>query len=221
MAYFPFFVDISEKKCLIIGGGEIAYRKVVVLLDYNPNILVVAPNIIPKLQKLQKPANKICLKYKPFNKDNLNDIDFAIVCTSDNQLNHSISILCKQRHIPVNVVDIKEDCSFIFPALIKDEDIVIGISTGGSSPTITQYLKNSFKQIMPNQIGKLTSRVGMFRNIIQQRVNSISIRNIIFKEMAQKAIKDNVLWEEQQVIELIDRKLEEYNGNNPNWNKSK
>ena len=116
---------------------------------------------------------------------------------------------CRERRIPVNVVDVREECSFIFPALIKDEDITVGISTGGSSPTIAQFLKAKFRAAIPEGFGRLAAELGTYRELVKERVPVLSVRTEIFKEMVEEGIRQGGMFTREQAEQLIDRKLEE------------
>lgn len=116
MAYFPFFVDIEKQKCLIAGGGIVALRKVEVLLPYGPAITVVSPEFAPELRELAEQSG-VLLKERDFRMEDLNGADFVVAATDDPVLNRQISLTCRENRIPVNVVDVKDECSFIFPPL--------------------------------------------------------------------------------------------------------
>jgi precorrin-2 dehydrogenase/sirohydrochlorin ferrochelatase len=213
MAYFPFFVDLEGKKCLIVGGGTVSYRKVVVLMDYGPQITVVAPKFLPELKKLQKErCVKLNLEEREFKDSDLEDPDFVVAGTSDEELNKHISKLCRARKIPINVVDVQEECSFIFPALIKEKHITVGISTGGDSPTIAKYLKNKFKEGIPDGFGNLAEQLGTYRDLVKEKVDLISIRSDIFKIMVEEGIQQGGVFTREQAEELIERKLAEHEG---------
>ncbi len=215
MAYFPFFVDIEGKKCLIAGGGTVAYRKVCVLMDYGPEIKVVALQMIPELRQLeQELGGRLKLECREFEDSDLEDADFAVAGTSDEVLNRRISKLCKERNIPVNVVDVQEECSFIFPALIKEKHITVGISTGGDSPTIAKYLKKQFQEAIPPGFGDLAEQLGSYREMVKEKVDLVSIRTDIFKTMVEEGIRQGGTYTKEQAKELIERKLEEYEGQN-------
>lgn len=211
MAYFPFFVDIEGKKCLIVGGGRIAYQKAVVLLEYGPVITVVAPHISPEMELLSKEnQDRLRLKRRDFRDSDLHKIDFAVAGTSDEGVNRRISHLCKEQNIPVNVVDAQEECSFIFPALIKEKNITVGISTGGSSPTIAQYLKKNFKQAIPEGFGDLAEQLGEYREMVKEAVDSLPVRKSIFKTMVEEGIRQGGTFTREQAKELIERKLADH-----------
>lgn len=208
MAYFPFFVDIEGQRCLIVGGGTVALRKVEVLLEYGPEILVVSPEMTERLvQEEERSGGKVRLFYREFVESDLENADFVVAATADEELNRHISLLCKEKRIPVNVVDVREECSFIFPALMKDKDITVGISTGGSSPTIAQYLKKQFKEAVPEGFGELAAQLGTYRGLVKERVESQPLRTEIFKEMVTEGMKQGCFFTREQAEQLIDRKL--------------
>lgn len=212
MAYFPFFVDIEGKKCLVAGGGMVAYRKVMVLKDYGPDITVAAPRMIPEMEELLKEKDsRLKLEYREFKDSDLENVDFVVAGTSDEELNRRISILCRERNIPVNVVDVQEECTYIFPALIKEKEITVGISTGGNSPTIAQYLKKKFKRSIPEGFGRLAVQLGSYRDMVKEKVDSLPVRTEIFKTMVEEGIRQGGTFTEEQAKELIERKLAEHN----------
>ncbi len=208
MAYFPFFVELEGKTCLIVGGGMVAYRKALVLKDFGPEITVVGKEMIPEMEQLAAAGdNNMNLIRRWFEDQDIQEADFVIAATSDEELNRHISAICRKQKIPVNVVDVQEECSFIFPALIKEEDIVVGISTGGSSPTIAQYLKKRFREAIPSGFGMLASQLGTYRELVKEKVPSLPVRTEIFKTMVKEGIRQGGVFTKDQVIELIERKL--------------
>lgn len=215
MGYFPFFVDIEGKRCLIAGGGTVSYRKVCVLMDYGPEIRVVAPRMVPELYELKKKlGGRLILECRDFWESDLDFADFAVAGTSDEALNKRISQLCRARNIPVNVVDVQEECSFIFPALIKEKHITVGISTGGDSPTIAKYLKHRFQEAIPPGFGNLAEQLGSYRDMVKETVDLVSIRSDIFKTMVEEGIRQGGTYTREQAKELIERKLKEHEGKN-------
>ena len=163
MAYFPFYADIEGMRWLIAGGGGVALRKVRDLLPYGAVIEVVSPDMSPDLNEMAKDsayADTLKLTRRAFEDRDLDRADFVIAATSEPGLNSRISDLCRSKRIPVNVVDVKEECSFIFPSIVRDGPVVVGISTGGMSPVIARYLKARIRSVMPDSLGELTTRLG-------------------------------------------------------------
>ena len=135
MGYFPFFVELKGKRGLIVGGGIVAERKVRKLLPYEPELLVVAPQIDDGIRKLSEEikekrkknedTSELILSERDFETTNLEKMDFVIAATSDETLNARIAKLCEERNILVNVVDDKEKCGFLFPSLIREGKLSI------------------------------------------------------------------------------------------------
>ena len=208
MAYFPFFIDIENQNCLIVGGGTVAYRKVRVLSDYGPRIRVVAPEISEKIRELAAEAKeKLVLECRKFQDQDLDEADFVVAATEDEELNRRISLICRERKIPVNVVDVQEECSFIFPALVKDWDITVGISTGGSSPTIAQYLKAGLREIIPEGFGELAVQLGSYREMVKEQVWDISVRTKIFRDMVEVGMAGGCALSREEAQAVIDRNV--------------
>ena len=139
MAYFPFFVDLQDKKCFIMGGGEVAYRKAAALLPFGAHIYIKALTYCEKLTSLKntpKGQTQLTLAYGTFEEADLEGCQFVIAATDDRALNRKIAELCKEKNILINTVDDKELCSFYFPSLIKQDEVVVGISSGGNSPVL-------------------------------------------------------------------------------------
>ena len=134
MAYFPMFVQLKNKKCLVIGGGRIALRKIEVLKDFEADVTVIAPEMIPQIRQI----DKIRRIFRTFMEEDFKEAELVVAATNDPKVNSEISKICMQKKIPVNAVDQKEDCSFIFPSYVKEGEVVAAFSSGGQSPMITQ-----------------------------------------------------------------------------------
>lgn len=151
MGYFPFFVELSGKDGLIVGGGVTALRKSQKLLPYGPRLTVASPAITEEIRMIDGPL----LLFRPFSPDLLAGKAFVIASTDNRKLNHRISTLCKSRHIPVNVGDDQAACTFLFPALVKQGTLSFGISTGGVSPSAAIYLKEQIAALLPDHFEEL------------------------------------------------------------------
>lgn len=163
MGYFPFFVELDRQEGLIVGGGAIALRKVQKLLPYGPRLTVAAPEILPALAAVPE----LTLLRRPFAPDLLEGKLFVIAATGDQTLDRRIASLCRQRRIPVNAVDDRDACTFLFPALVKQGDLSIGISTGGASPTAAVYLKEQISALLPDDFGALLAELDALRPVVK------------------------------------------------------
>lgn len=203
MAYFPMFVDMTERECLIVGGGNVAYRKVIVMLDFGAKITVVAEDICDELRKLTiddiasedktgsytaNKENRITFIKRRFERKDCDGMEMVIAATDDNALNHEIAEYCKAKDIMVNAVDQKADCSFIFPSYIKEKNLVAAFSSGGNSPVLTQYLKGKEQEILTPFLGELNEYMGQIREKVIAQYDTEAERKRVFKEILCAAI---------------------------------
>ena len=187
MGYFPFFMEIEGKEGLVVGGGRIAAHKVEKLLPFHPSLTVVAPDIMPEL--LEK-KEIICLKHA-FLEEDLSGMMFVIAASDDRALNNYVAELCKAKKIPVNVVDNKEACSFLFPALIKEGKLTVGISTEGASPQIASELRSKVAQELPDRMEEILDYLMKLRKEAQTRIAEDRIRAAFLKKAAMRCMEMN------------------------------
>lgn len=152
MAWFPFFTELSGREGLIVGGGTVALRKIRKLLPFGPRLTVVAPEIQPQIREI----SGLTLLERPFQPEDMkNNLAFVIAATDDSEENHAIAAACRERKIPVNVVDDPKACTFLFPALVHRGKLTVGISTGGASPTAAVRLKEEIGDLLPEGYGEI------------------------------------------------------------------
>lgn len=178
MAYFPFFVDLEGQRGLIVGGGTVALRKAEKLLPYGPALTVVAPEPVSELAALP-----VELTRREFQPEDLDRADFVIAATDNEEENHRISALCQGRKIPVNVVDDKEACSFLFPALVRRGNLSVGVSTGGSSPTAAIWLKEQIEGLLPEQTEEILTWLEAQRPPLKERLPDQRARAACFARL--------------------------------------
>ena len=208
MGYFPFYMDIEGKLCVIAGGGKVAYRKVCDLLPFGVTIKVVSPEWNAGLSALaEEPSfgSRLKLYRRLFSvEDDLADADFVIAASSDEVLNAKISDYCRQKKIPVNVVDVKDECSFIFPSMLQEGPVNIAISSGGASPVLTQIIKERIRQVIPEHTGEIAEQLGSLRpEILSLFPESSQKRKEVFKKMATRAAEQDQPLTREQIDEII------------------
>lgn len=176
MAYFPFFVELDRQEGLIVGGSTVAQRKIEKLLPYGPRLTVCAPDISPEIRAIPG----LSLLERPFTPELLEGKAFVIAATDDPELNHRISGLCRERRIPVNVVDDRDYCSFLFPALVKRGPLSVGISTGGASPTGAIYWKKQIDAMIPERFGEILTCLDGARDMAKKALPDETVRSKFF-----------------------------------------
>lgn len=187
MAYFPFFIEIENEKGLIVGGGRIAAHKVEKLLPFGADITVIAPEILSTL----KENNAItCMERQFLNRD-VEGCRFVIAATDDVALNHHISTLCKEKGILVNVVDDKETCGFLFPALVKEGKLTAGISTAGASPQAAASIRSQIAAELPNRMEEILDSLNELREVVKNRIADSRSRAAFLKDAAKFCMEKN------------------------------
>lgn len=181
--YFPFFINIEGASCLVAGGGTVALRKIEKLLPFGVQIHVVAPAVSPEIQAIcrDNKAQVHCLE-RAFEENDLEGMLFVIAATDDTALNASIAGLCRERNILVNAVDDKKNCSFLFPALCKEGNLCVGITTGGTSPSASKYIRKQIEQILPARIDEHLETLQKERQEIKAQIPDQRLRAQAYEE---------------------------------------
>lgn len=159
MPYFPFFVNIEEKHFLIVGGGKVAERKIEKLLPFHPHMTIVAPEICKELRSIP------CITLLPelYREELLDGMDYVIAATNEREVNRAVAADCRERGIPVNTVDERENCDWIFPALLQRGELCVGISTGGTSPAAAASLRRELDAALPASLGDILAWLDALR----------------------------------------------------------
>ncbi|MDO4673398.1 MAG: siroheme synthase CysG, partial [Porphyromonadaceae bacterium] len=201
MAYFPMFIELQDAPVLIIGGGNVALRKVQKLLPYGAKITVIAP----KMEKGLEEISAIKRIYRTFETSDLLPCPtMVIAATSQKEVNEQISHMCKERNIPVNVVDDVENCSFLFPALVKKGKLSAGICTGGASPTAAVYCKEKLQEVLPDRVEEILDWLEGKRTELKECVPLQSKRAGIFRELFDQCMEKGRPLTEEEWRQVLD-----------------
>jgi uroporphyrin-III C-methyltransferase/precorrin-2 dehydrogenase/sirohydrochlorin ferrochelatase/precorrin-2 dehydrogenase/sirohydrochlorin ferrochelatase len=173
------FIKIEKERCLVAGGGQVALRKVRVLLDFGACVTVVAPRMMPQMSALE--AQGVRLLRRAFCEEDLDGCALVIAATDDANKNHEIAEQAKKKNIPVNAVDQQEDCTFIFPSYIREQNLVGAFSSGGNSPVITQYLKAKLAGVLTEQLGAVNEYMGSIRETVKEQVETEALRKRVYQ----------------------------------------
>ncbi len=204
MSYFPFFMEIKAKKCLVVGGGTVALRKIEKLLPFGVEITVVSPVFCAEIEKMEG-VQRIQRKFEPADAEGML---FVIGATDDEKVNGEISALCRERNIPVNIVDDPDKCTFFFPALVKKGEFVAGFSTGGGSPLAAQYIRRKVEDAVPEGFDKVVEVLASVREQVKAEVPDIKKRERIFKQIFALALEKEGKITETEMNEIIRKEGE-------------
>ena len=204
MAYFPMFVEIEGKPCLVVGGGKVALRKAVILLDFGAEVTILSPKLSEEFLQRQPVCEEelsgrkrfrlgdreVSYCKKTYEASDLKGMALVIAATNSERVNHQIAEDCRRCRIPVNAVDQIEDCTFIFPAYVRQQDVVAAFSSSGKSPVITQYLKKREQEILTPKLGRLNELLGAVREEVKQKFDTEEERKRVFREILYAGLLD-------------------------------
>lgn len=162
MALFPMFVDIKDQEIVVIGAGEVALRKIEQLVKFSPRLTVISPVIHEDIRMLCE-HHPIVLVAREYVMDDCSGRFMVIGALNDLHEQEKIYAACIQAKTPVNCVDSPALCSFIFPALIVEGDLCIGINTSGKAPAVSSALRQFLTRLIPKGVHDLIERVHMIR----------------------------------------------------------
>ena len=152
--YYPIFLNISGKKCVVIGGGQVAFRKVQALLKHGADVEVISRDICPELTQLVDDG-RINLHQRSYRPGDLDEAFIAIAATDNNELNKKIANEAQRECVLINTVDNAADSDFIAPAYLQRGNITIAISTAGSSPALARKIRARLEHDLDDEYASL------------------------------------------------------------------
>ncbi|MCS7170890.1 MAG: bifunctional precorrin-2 dehydrogenase/sirohydrochlorin ferrochelatase [Aquificaceae bacterium] len=183
MPYFPLFVNLEDKRVVVVGGGNVASRKIEKLLPFQPRIRVVAPRITPYIKGLAE-EGKVELVERKLRMADLKDAFLVVVAVDDLMLQKRVYDYCLKMGIHCNAVDSPDFCTFLFPALIVRKELVIGISTSGKVPALSAGIRELMENKLPKDLDELLSELEIIRENLpkgeerQKRLNALVRRRL-------------------------------------------
>ncbi|MBH2925821.1 uroporphyrinogen-III C-methyltransferase [Serratia ureilytica] len=175
MDYLPIFADLKQRPVLVVGGGDVAARKVSLLQRVGAEIRIVAQSLSPELEQ-QRQQGRVLWLGKTFDPQQLDDVFLAIAATDDNALNAAVFAEADKRRVLANVVDDQPRCSFIFPSIIDRSPLVVAVSSSGQAPVLARLLREKLEALLPASLGQMAQVAGRWRGQVKQRLASIGER---------------------------------------------
>jgi len=172
MDFLPVFLRLQDQPALVVGGGQVALRKVHTLLRAGACVRLVAPEIHDELKALLAAPPHV-LHERAFAASDLDSVKLVVAATDDGELNCEVSRLAQTRHLPVNVVDQPELCSFIFPSIVDRSPLVVAVSSGGRSPVLARLLRARLETFIPASYGALAELLGRYRERAREHFGSL------------------------------------------------
>lgn len=189
MPYYPIFLDLDNQKVLVVGGGEVAERKIKNLLIYGCQISIISPHLTPHLKELVARRRIHHLPHESLGA--VMDDAFMVIAATDNpKVNSQIASQAKERGLLVNVVDQPGDCNFIMPSIVKRGDLQIAISTAGKSPALAKKLRTEMERMFGPEYDTFLDLLGMIRKKLLSRGQAPSRNKIVFQELVDSNLLD-------------------------------
>ncbi|MDE2801869.1 MAG: bifunctional precorrin-2 dehydrogenase/sirohydrochlorin ferrochelatase [Chloroflexota bacterium] len=142
--HYPVFLTVEGRRCVVIGGGTIAERKVEGLLDAGAEVTVVTPECTAGVRALAD-AGEVALVERAYEPGDLAGAFIAIAATDDSDVNEAVSREAAERNVPLNVVDVTHLCTFIAPSIVRRGPVTLAMSTGGLAPALARKLRESLE----------------------------------------------------------------------------
>lgn len=200
MKYFPVFLDANYISAMIIGGGEVASRKIELLLKSTTNITVMSKDVCASVERLINLHQLTWLKHN-YQTGHFSHINIVIAATDDSSVNKAISEEARTLNILTNVVDQPELCTYITPAIIDRSPMIIALSSSGSAPILIRMLREQIEKTLPQGYGKLADFSFKFREHVKARVKGIRNRRSFWESTLRGPIGQAVLDGKQQQAE--------------------
>lgn len=215
MNYLPIFMKLSGQRCLVIGGGEVAARKVGALLRAQGSVTVISPELGAELSALVQDQRVTHIR-KTFDPADIDGFNLIISATNRRDVNESVAASARARNIPVNVVDCPELCSFIFPAIVDRSPVVIAVSTGGASPVLARLVRARLETALPAAYGRLANLAESGRLRVKKAIPDATRRRRFWESTLQGGLADLIFSGRDDEAQLhFDRLLESESSETP------
>lgn len=178
MRYFPLFLKFDNRKILVVGGGNIAYTKLLHLLDFTQNITVIAKEFSKETLYLAT-KHKLLYKKRDYEKNDAKGFDIVVAAIDNIALQEAIYYETREYFCLYNCVDLQKYCDFIFPSYVKKGDLLVAISTNGVSPAFTKQLRIYLEKLIPNEVIEFLQQMKKYRNKVpkgEQRMKFLQIK---------------------------------------------
>jgi len=187
--FYPLFIDLRDQPVLVVGGGEVAERKVDPLLEAGAAVALVAPEVTPGIQALaQKKA--IHLHRREFDDSDIDGARLVISATDDTQTQNRVANAARSRGVMVNTVDQPALCDFIVPAVVRRGDVIVAISTSGKSPTLAAALRGRVENVVTADAARAVRILGEIRGEVHSRFPNSERRKQVFQQIVDSGILD-------------------------------
>lgn len=187
MAYYPVFLNLRGRRCVVIGGGRIAEGKVRGLLEAEAAVTVVAPALTPGLRSLVDGGQIACVP-RAYQPGDLAEAFLVISATDDRATNEQVWDEATARNLPINVVDDTPHCTFIAPSILRRGDLTIAISTSGKAPALAVRLREELEQRIGDEHARFLELAGTLREPLAARYPDFETRRALWYQLVDSGV---------------------------------
>lgn len=192
MQYLPIAWRLVGQTALVVGGGDVAIRKARLLARAGARLRIIAPEISDDLKAMaEKSGGEVLVQ--AYQASALDGVSLVVGATDDGDVNAQLHKDAVERNIPVNVVDNPPLCTFIFPAIVDRDPILISISSGGASPVLARWLRSKIETILPSRLGDLAQIMGEYRSQLAKKLPSIGARRQFWEGTLEGPVAEQAL----------------------------
>jgi precorrin-2 dehydrogenase/sirohydrochlorin ferrochelatase len=202
MRYYPIFLDIKNRPCLVVGGGAVGCRKVAALLECGARVTVVAPAADENLQDLAV-SGTIELRKRPYQSADLDGMFLIIGATDDAPLNLQIKTDAEREGKLCNIADHPEACHFILPAVVERGDLVIAISTSGKSPAFAKRIRKDLEKTFGPEYADFLKLMGAIRRKLLGRKHEPEEHKQLFEQLIDKGLVHMIKGRKRNAIDTL------------------
>lgn len=199
--YMPISISLKNRKCLIIGGGQVSLRKIDTLLEYDSEITVISPEVVDKIEYYAK-KGLIKLEKRKYASSDVESFGLVISACDDEKVNEQVYHDCQERNIPVNVADNPPLCDFIFPAVVRRECLTVAVSSDGKAPFLSGHLRFVLENIFPPHWNKLAQMAVQYRkDVINEWAGKPEQKRLAFERFLDVDWKTLLDQKQPEVVE--------------------
>jgi len=202
MKYYPVNLDIRNRNCLVVGGGDVGTRKVMTLLDCGARVVVVSPAVTEKIEEL---SNKglIKLERRGFKPTDLDQMFLVIGATDNPELNQQIHTGAERLGMLCNIADRPEVCNFILPAIVNRGDLIIAISTSGKSPAFAKKMRKDLEKKFGTEYAEFLTLMGGIRTKLLSEDHEPEAHKHLFENLIKRDVVNLIKQRDIAVINSL------------------
>ncbi|MDF2503475.1 bifunctional precorrin-2 dehydrogenase/sirohydrochlorin ferrochelatase [Clostridium sp.] len=205
--YYPIMLEVKNRKCGVIGGGKVAYRKIISLLECGANVIVISNEIIEDIRIL---VNEEKIKYlnDNYNFNYISDLYLVYAATNDRIVNKEIYRRCSEKNILINVVDQPDICNFIVPSKVQRGDLTISVSTNGKSPMLSRKIRQDLEEIYDDRYEVFLDIMGevrkkAFKVLKDNKKRSKFYKTIVYSDFINRLSVEKREFIEEEIMEIL------------------